>query len=125
MKKQILIVDDEKDIRDVVRASLEEFAGWQTILAASGVEGLRIAKTEALDAILLDISMPDMSGFELCEALQVDPATQKIPVIVLTAKVLPSDRQRLAELQVAGIITKPFKPLTIWRQVAEILGWSV
>ncbi len=125
MKKQILIVDDEKDIRDVVRASLEEFAGWQTILAASGVEGLWIAKTEALDAILLDISMPDMSGFELCEALQVDPATQKIPVIVLTAKVLPSDRQRLAELQVAGIITKPFKPLTIWRQVAEILGWSV
>lgn len=125
MKKQILIVDDEEDIRDVVQASLEEFAGWQTRLAASGVEGLRIAKTEALDAILLDISMPDMSGFELCEALQGDPATQKIPVIVLTAKVLPSDRQRLAELQVAGIIPKPFKPITIWKQVAEILGWSV
>ncbi|HEY9663745.1 MAG TPA: response regulator [Allocoleopsis sp.] len=125
MKRQILIVDDEEDIRDVVQASLEEFAGWQTRLAASGVEGLRIAKTESLDAILLDISMPDMSGFELCEALQVHPETQKIPVIVLTAKVLPSDRQRLAELQVAGIIPKPFKPIMIWKQVAEILGWSV
>ena len=125
MKKRILIVDDEEDIRDVVQASLEEFAGWQTILATSGIEGLRIAKTETLDAILLDISMPDMNGYEMCEALQIDPETQKIPVIVLTAKVLPSDCQRLAELQVAGIITKPFKPITIWKQVAEILGWSV
>ncbi|MBV9386178.1 MAG: response regulator [Chroococcidiopsidaceae cyanobacterium CP_BM_ER_R8_30] len=123
--KRILIVDDEEDIRDVVRVSLEEFAGWLTITAASGTEGLLIAKTEALDAILLDISMPDINGFEICEELQADSETQMIPVIVLTAKVLPSDQNRLAELEVAGVITKPFDPMTIWRQVAEILGWSV
>lgn len=123
--KQILIVDDEEDIRDVVRVSLEEFAGWQAIAAISGLEALQIAKTEALDAILMDISMPDMDGFQLCKELQTDPKTQNIPVIVLTAKVLPSDRQRFAELNVAGMITKPFDPLIIWRKVAEILNWTI
>jgi len=121
----ILIVDDEEDIRDVVRVSLEEFAGWSTITAESGVEGLQIAQTETLDAILLDISMPDMNGLQLCEALQANPETQKIPVIVLTAKVLPSDRRRFIDLDIAGIITKPFDPMTIWRQVAEILEWNI
>ena len=123
--KRILIVDDEEDIRDVVRVSLEEFAGWLTITATSGIEGLQIAKTEALDAILLDISMPDMDGIQICEELQAGSETQMIPVIVLTAKVLPSDQNRFADLDVAGVITKPFDPMTIWRQVAEILGWSV
>lgn len=123
--KRILIVDDEKDIRDVVRVSLEEFAGWLTISATSGVEGLQIAKTEALDAILLDISMPDMDGFQMCKELQANLETQKIPVIVLTAKVLPSDRRRLKTLDVTGVISKPFNPKTMWRQVAEILGWDV
>lgn len=123
MTKRILIVDDEEDIRDVVQASLEEFAGWSTMTASSGVEALQLIQMEPLDAILLDISMPDMDGFELCESLQSNPQTQHIPLIVLTAKVLPSDRQRLADLDVAGIITKPFDPLNIWRKVADTLGW--
>lgn len=123
--KQILIVDDEEDIREVVRISLEEFAGWRTIAATSGITGLQVAKTTPIDAILLDISMPDMDGLQMCEELQADPHTQNIPVIVLTAKVLPSDRQRFAELNVAGVITKPFDPIIIWRKVAEILGWAI
>lgn len=125
MNKRILVVDDEEDIRDVVQVSLEEFGGWMVISAASGIEGLQIATAEALDAILLDISMPDMDGFELCEALQANVQTQKIPVIVLTAKVLPGDRQRFKDLAVAGVITKPFDPMTIWKEVAEILNWSM
>ncbi len=122
--KQVLIVDDDDDIRDVVRVSLEEFGGWQTLAAASGFEGLQMAQTGDIDAILLDISMPDMDGFELCEALQANPTTQQIPIIVLTAKVLPRDRLRFAELDIAGMISKPFNPVTIWQQVAEILGWE-
>lgn len=125
LPKRILIVDDDEDIRDVVRVSLEEFAGWWTIAATSGVEGLRIARqTEALDAILLDVSMPGMDGVQTCRELQADPITQAIPVILLTAKVLLSERERFTELGVAGVITKPFNPVTIWSQVAEVLGWS-
>lgn len=125
LNRRILIVDDEDDIRDVVQVSLEEFAGWSTEVAASGEAGLQLATESTVDAILLDISMPDMDGFQFCEALQANPQTKQIPVIVLTAKVLPSDRQRLTDLDVAGVITKPFDPLTIWKHIAEILNWIV
>lgn len=123
--KRILIIDDEEDIRAVVQVSLEEFGGWETIAASSGTEGLQLARLLVPDAILLDISMPDFDGFQVCEALQQDAETQVIPVIVLTAKVLPSDRQRFASLNVAGVITKPFDPMLIWQEVAEILSWSI
>lgn len=125
MTKRILIVDDEKDIRRVVQISLEKFAGWQTSAADSGQEGLFKAKTEAFDAILLDVSMPDMDGFQFFDHLQADTTTQSIPVVLLTAKVLPNDRQRFATMGVAGVITKPFNPMTVWNQVAEILGWVI
>ncbi|MBE9110661.1 response regulator [Nodosilinea sp. LEGE 07298] len=112
MPKRVLIVDDENDIRDIVQAALEELAGWQTLGAASSQEGLQIAQQSAIDAILLDISIPDMDGFEIYQQLQSHPATQHIPVIVLTSKVLARDRDRFTALQVAGLITKPFNPLT-------------
>lgn len=124
MPKRILIVDDEEDIREVVQVSLEEFAGWHTATAASGTEGLQLAKNADFDAILLDVSMPDMDGVQVYEELHADPKTQAIPVIVLTAKVLPKDRQRFTDLGVAGIIVKPFDPVTVWSQVAEIMRWN-
>ena len=125
MTKRILIVDDEEDIRDVVRVSIEEFAGWLAMTAASGAEGLQIARTSVLDVILMDISMPDMDGFQMCEALKADTQTQNIPVVVLTAKALQDDSDRFAKLDVAGVITKPFNPITVWRQVAETMDWSI
>jgi CheY-like chemotaxis protein len=122
--RRILIIDDEDDIREVVQVSIEEFGGWQTITAASGLEGLAIARSEVPDAILLDVSMPDFDGYQVFEALQQETNTQAIPVIFLTAKVLPSDRQRFTSLQIAGVITKPFDPMQIWREVGAILGWT-
>jgi CheY-like chemotaxis protein len=121
--KRILIVDDEEDICQVVQASLEEFGEWQTFLAHSGQEGLTVAQAEHPDAILLDVSMPEMDGFETFERLQSNVATQDIPVILLTSKVLARDRKNFADLNIAGVITKPFNPLTIWQQVADLLGW--
>ncbi len=124
MTKRILVIDDEMDIRDVVCLSLEAFGGWQTSSAASGREGLLQAADSSWDAILLDISMPDMDGFAVYEQLQANSRTQSIPVVLLTAKVLPSDRDRFADLGVAGVIAKPFDPVTVWRQVAQSLGWA-
>ncbi|BAU10936.1 response regulator receiver protein [Leptolyngbya sp. NIES-3755] len=123
--KRILIIDDEDDIRAVVQISLEEFGGWQTIAASSGTEGIALARSEIPDAILLDISMPDFDGYQVCEVLKQDDQTQAIPVILLTAKVLPSDRQRFAALSIVGVITKPFDPILIWQEVRAILGWIV
>jgi CheY-like chemotaxis protein len=123
MSKHILVIDDEQDIRDVVQVSLEEFAGWQVETASSGSEGLQKVKTGKWDAILLDVSMPDLDGFSVFEQLQANSATKRIPVVLLTAKVLPSDRRRFAEIGVTGVIVKPFNPVTVWHQVAQILKW--
>lgn len=123
MTKRLLVIDDEQDIRDVVQVSLEEFAGWQVETASSGEEGLRKVKTGKWDAILLDVSMPDLDGFSVFEQLQANSETRTIPVVLLTAKVLPSDRRRFAEMGVTGVIIKPFNPVTVWNQVAQILNW--
>ncbi|NJO39407.1 MAG: response regulator [Cyanobacteria bacterium CRU_2_1] len=122
--KRILIVDDEERIREVVRACLEDLAGWEAIVAESGQEGLVKAASEQFDAILLDVSMPDMDGFTLFQHLQANPHTCLTPVILLTAKVLPSDRAKFAQMGVAGVITKPFDPVKITLEMAEILGWE-
>ncbi|MBH8563137.1 response regulator [Nostoc sp. CENA67] len=125
MTKKLLIVDDEDRIRELVQACLEDLGGWDTLTAASGQEALKIAQTESqIDAILLDMSMPDMDGFTVYEQLQANSATASIPVILLTAKVLPSDRARFAQMGIAGVITKPFEPMSISQEIAEILGWQ-
>lgn len=124
MSKRILVIDDEADIRDVVCLSLEEFGGWDTESAGSGDEGLAKAQAAPWDCILLDVSMPEMDGLAVYDHLQADGKTRPIPVILLTAKILAADRDRFTSFGVTGVIAKPFDPLTIWQQVAQILDWA-
>ncbi len=86
MRKHILLVDDDDDIREVVRISLEAVGGWQVSSASSGIEGIAKAIAERPDAILLDVMMPGIDGPATFKRLQHDPATRNIPVILLTAK---------------------------------------
>jgi CheY-like chemotaxis protein len=122
--KQLLMIDDEARIREVVQTCLELFQGWQVSVAESGAEGLSKAAAEQPDAILLDVSMPEVDGIETLKALQANPATQSIPVILLTAKVQPDERAQFAELTIAGVITKPFDPVALASQISELLGWN-
>jgi CheY-like chemotaxis protein len=122
--RTILVVDDEEHLRELVQACLEDLAGWEALTAASGEECLQILQTKQVDAILLDVSMPGMDGVAVYEQLQANPLTQPIPVILLTAKVLPSDRAKFAQLGVIGIISKPIEPITLVAEVAEILNWD-
>lgn len=122
--RRILIIDDEYDIRAVAQLTLKTVGGWEVSSAASGKEGLVKAANEPPDAILLDVMMPEMDGVETFYALQANPATQAIPVILMTAKVQAAEQRRFAELGVAGIIPKPFKAMNLPTQVAQILGWS-
>ncbi len=125
MTKKFLIIDDEANIRELLQACLEDLGGWATMTAGSGQEGLKIAQTQAIDAIILDVSMPDMDGFKVYDNLQANLITQSIPVILLTAKVLSSDRAQFATMGIAGIISKPFDPTNICENVADILGWQI
>lgn len=123
MTRRILVVDDEDDIREVAQLSLEMVAGWEVSAARSGAEGIEKARDERPDAILLDVMMPDMDGPTTFRHLRDDPATAGIPVILLTAKVQSADRERFAGLGVDGVLTKPFDPMELARQVSETLRW--
>ena len=122
--KRVLVIDDEGDIREVAKVSLEMVGGWEALTASSGSEGLDRARAEQPDAILLDVMMPDMDGPSTFNKLQGDAEIRHIPVILLTAKVQANERRRFAELGVMGMIAKPFDPLSLPREVAEVLGWD-
>jgi CheY-like chemotaxis protein len=121
--KCILIIDDESDIREVAQMSLEMIGGWHVLTSESGQDGLQKAKADQPDAILLDVMLPDMDGPTTLQNLQADPSTSHIPVVFLTAKIQPSDRNRFTNLGVVAVIAKPFDPINLASQVAEALGW--
>lgn len=123
--KRILVIDDEERIQEVVQTCLEILAGWEVLTAGNGTEGLHQAQTQQPDAILLDVSLPEMDGLTIFQKLQDNPFTQSIPVVLLTAKVQPTDRERFAQLGVAGVITKPFDPTQLAAQVTSAVGWSL
>jgi CheY-like chemotaxis protein len=121
---KVLIIDDEDDIREVAALSLESIAGWEVVTANSGSQGLARAAEHQPDAILLDVMMPDMDGPTTFRELRKNPATAKIPVLLLTAKVQSTDQRRFADLGVEAVLFKPFDPLTLSNQIADVLGWS-
>lgn len=119
--RRVLLIDDEADIREVAQLSLEIVARWDVRTAGSGPEGLERAAAEQPDAILLDVMMPDMDGRTTYRLLQANPSTQHIPVILLTACLLPGDP--LCQ-QVVAVIPKPFDPLRLASQIQKHLGWT-
>jgi len=124
--RRILIIDDEDDIREVAALSLEATAGWDILTASSGAAGIRVAASALPqpDAILMDVMMPGMDGPTTFRQMQENPAIAGIPVLLLTAKVQGVDQRRFAGLGVAGVLFKPFDPLTLAAQISESLGWK-
>ncbi|MGA7523071.1 MAG: response regulator [Acidobacteriaceae bacterium] len=124
MARKILIIDDEEDIREVAALSLETVAGWDVLVAGSGAAGIAKARENRPDAILLDVMMPGMDGPTTFRELRAIPETSLIPVILLTAKVQAADQKRFSDLGVASVMFKPFDPLILARDIAQVLGWQ-
>lgn len=122
--RSILIIDDEADICEVAALALEMVAGWQVRTAASGAQGLAFAQSESPDAILLDVMMPMMDGPTFLELLQQEEQLRAIPVVFLTAKAQAAEQRQLASLGAAGVLAKPFDPLTLAEELSQMLGWS-
>ena len=120
----VLIVDDDDSIREITQLALEMVGGWTVISANGGAMALELAHEHKPDAVLLDVMMPDMDGPTTFRHLQADEETRGIPVVLLTAKVQVGDRQVWDDLDVVGVIPKPFDPMTLATQVAELLGWK-
>jgi CheY-like chemotaxis protein len=124
MAKTVLVIDDDRDIREVAKTSLELVGGFAVIVAESGLRGVALAQQARPDAIILDLMMPDLDGQQTLAQLKLLPETASIPVIMLTAKV-QATKQELVSKGAAGVLVKPFDPMRLPDQVCEILGWSV
>jgi CheY-like chemotaxis protein len=124
MNRQILIVDDEEDVRAIATLGLQMGAGWTVLTASSGAEGIELAALHHPDAILLDLMMPNMDGRVTLRHLKQQQRTRSIPVILMTAKVQASEQHNLDDLDVVAIFTKPFRPLTLAQQIIDALTWN-
>ena len=117
---KVLIIDDEHDIREIASLSLTRNGDMQVITAGSGSEGVRLAREQRPDAILLDLMMPAMDGRATLAALQGQESTARIPVVFLSATT--DEAQDLKPLGAAGVIAKPFDPLTLPARLRSVLG---
>jgi CheY-like chemotaxis protein len=125
MTRRILVVDDDELLREVAQTALELVGGWEVLTAQSGPQAHQRAMTEHPDAILLDVMMPGVDGPSTVAALRADPATRDIPIIFLTAKMPSEDLvEEWRPLRLAGVIPKPFDPMTLATDMAALLGWA-
>jgi len=115
--KRILVVDDDVNVRDVVRRYLEH-AGYQVELAGNGEQALSIAATAEPDLVVLDLMLPGVSGLEVCRLLR---QRGQVPVVMLTARGEEDDRITGLQLGADDYIAKPFSPRELVLRVASVL----
>jgi CheY-like chemotaxis protein len=118
---RVLVIDDEPDVRWLLRLSLER-AGHEVLLADDGLRGVAMAQRQRPDAIVLDLMMPVMDGYGVLDALNRDRRTQRVPVLVLTAKALPEEQMKVTNAGARRFMTKPFEPLELASAVEGMLG---
>jgi two-component system, OmpR family, alkaline phosphatase synthesis response regulator PhoP len=118
---KILVVEDDRSIQMVLELVLTRVAKSEVLLASDGREGLSMLQEHKPDLVLLDLMLPLMDGFQICEAAKADEATRQIPIIFLTAQPQPSAIARAMALGAAGYIVKPFDPIKIIDQINEAL----
>ena len=117
---KVLVIDDEAPIRLLCRVNLEA-EEMDVLEAADGPTGLEYARTEQPDVILLDVMMPGLDGWRVAEQLLVDPTTNGIPIIFLTARAEFRDRARGLDIGGVDYVTKPFNPVELAPLVRELL----
>jgi two-component system alkaline phosphatase synthesis response regulator PhoP len=117
--KKILIVEDEAEIAQLVKLYLEK-DGFRTATANTGVEGLKLIKTDRPDMVILDLMLPEMDGLEICKKIRNAPDTALLPVLMLTAKAEESDTIIGLELGADDYVTKPFSPKVLVTRVKAL-----
>ncbi|MBU0702903.1 MAG: response regulator [Chloroflexi bacterium] len=127
MTQKILIADDEVYIRALLEQTLEDFesAGVELFSASSGREAWDVAQVERPDLVILDVMMPGLSGYEVCQHIRSNPDLSHTHVIMLTARGQEVDRLRSVEVGADEYITKPFDPDYLIERVADVLGVSL
>lgn len=119
-KPRILVVDDEPDVVDLIKRILESDQ-FEVISAYDGISALDYAETENPDLILLDIMMPIMSGYEVCEQLKANPHTKDIPIVCLSSAHTMDASARSRQVGARTLVLKPFAPAELVAQIRRHL----
>jgi DNA-binding response OmpR family regulator len=117
----ILVADDEQDIRELVAYRLSR-SGYTIIEARDGEEAFQLAAGQALDMAVLDVMMPRLNGFDLTKRLRDAPATERLPILLMSASVQEADISQGFAAGANGYLTKPFTPDQLLTRVREVLS---
>lgn len=107
-----LIIEDNDNNLELIRFILEK-AGYETLFAITGVEGVKLALSHAPDMIILDIQLPDISGLEVLQQIRAHESGQNVPVIAMTSYAMSGDREKLIAAGCNNYIEKPIDPLSV------------
>jgi DNA-binding response OmpR family regulator len=120
----VLLVDDEPDQVEMYQLGLE-LAGFEVISAFTGTDGIRLAIERSPDAIVLDVRLPDLTGWDVCRILNADPRTAGIPILILTAAATATLPDQVAGSGCAAYLLKPCFPDHLARRVREVIAPQV
>jgi len=123
-RRNILIVDDEPHIVNLVKLSLDRNK-YNVSGAYSAREALRVVESSTPDVIIVDIMMPGVNGYELCQALRENARTKQVPIIILSAKGQMNDKLHAIDVGADDYITKPFDPMELERRIRLNLGSAI
>ena len=121
MSKRILVVDDQEDLRGVLRDLLTG-SGYTVIEAADGEAGVAKAKSDRPDLILMDIQMPVIDGYEATRQIKSDPALNPIPIVAVSSFAMKGDEEKARAAGCDHYVTKPYSPMQLLRLIRGLLG---
>jgi two-component system OmpR family response regulator len=117
-----LVAEDDPDIQVILRMVLTRMGKCEVMVTEYGHEVIAYAKEHHPDFILLDVMLPEMSGYDICKMLKADDSTREIPVIFLTARSMPADIKEALALGALGYLAKPFDPMLLVPQINALLA---
>jgi two-component system, cell cycle response regulator DivK len=121
IKKQILIVDDSEDMRQLLQQILEEDDEYILLFAENASQAITLAQENHPDLILMDMSLPGMSGWDAVAYLRQQPAFKTLPIVAVTAHVSKNDQERARGVGCTAHLGKPFDVITVLDTIAELL----
>ena len=121
-KAKILVVEDHGDTVELLQMQLKQIGYPHVLVATDGVDALNKALEEKPQVILMDISLPLMNGFEAAQKLKADPRTRPIPILAVTAKAMPGDRERCLESGCNAYLAKPVSRQELKDEIEKLLA---
>lgn len=121
---RVLVIDDESTVGVVLRLAFDA-RGHETVVAEDGSSGIELALTEQPDAIVLDLMMPRVNGYDVLDALRDSAGMEEVPVLVLTAVALSRERERCLSAGADAVMTKPFDPRDVVEALDDLLASRV